>query len=77
MAITLCALTCHQCFDCLQCFDVVGWMAGKASCLYKTEWWGAGMVIRLGRGADLHMAMMVPLPHTVSCSSKSTLVLSF
>jgi len=22
----------------------------------KTEWWGAGMVICLERGADLHMA---------------------
>ena len=32
---------------CLQCFDAVGWAAGRASSLYKTEWWGAGMVICL------------------------------
>jgi len=36
----------------------------------KTEWWGAGMVICLGRGADLHMAQLMPLPLTVSCFSK-------
>ena len=26
-------------------FDAVGWAAGRASGLSKTEWWGAGMVI--------------------------------
>ena len=31
----------------LQCFDAVGWAAGRASGLQKTEWWGAGMVICL------------------------------
>ena len=36
----------------------------------KTEWWGAGVVICLERGADLHMAQLVPLPLTVSCWSK-------
>ena len=39
----------------------------------KTEWWGAGVVICLQRGADLHMAQLTPLPFTVSCFSKSTL----
>jgi len=34
---------------CLQCFDAVGLAAGRASGLYKTEWWGAGMVICLER----------------------------
>jgi len=38
--------------------------------LVKTEWWGAGMVICLERGADLHMAQLMPLPHSVSCFSK-------
>jgi len=33
----------------------------------KTEWWGAGVVICLQRGADLHMAQLMPLPLTVSC----------
>jgi len=36
----------------------------------KTEWWGAGVVICLERGADLHMAQLMPLLLTVSCSSK-------
>jgi len=35
-----------------------------------TEWWGAGMDICLERGADLHMAQLMPLPLTVSCFSK-------
>jgi len=37
----------YMCGDltiCLQCFDAVGWAAGRASGLYKTERWGAGMV---------------------------------
>jgi len=29
----------------------------------------------LGQGADLHMAQLMPLPLTISCSSKSRLVL--
>jgi len=40
----------------------------------KSEWWGAGVVICLGRSADLHTAQLMPLPLTISCSSKSTLV---
>jgi len=36
----------------------------------KLEWWGAGVVIYLERGADLHMAQLMPLPLTVSCFSK-------
>ena len=36
----------------------------------KTEWWGAGMVICLERGADLCIAQLMPLPLTVSCFSK-------
>jgi len=30
---------------------LVGWQEGHPACK-KTEWWGAGMVIRLQRGAD-------------------------
>jgi len=33
----------------------------------KTEQWGAGMVICLEQGADLHMSQLMPLPLTVSC----------
>jgi len=45
----------------------------KASGLYKNfpEWWGAGMVVWLERGADLHMAQLMPLPLYVSCFSKN------
>jgi len=35
----------------------------------KTEWWGACVVVCLERGADLHMAQLMPLPLTVSCFS--------
>jgi len=43
----------------------------------KTEWWVAGMVICLERGADLHMAQLMPLPLTVSCSSKIQIGFTF
>ena len=35
------------------------------------------MVICLGCGADLHMAQLMTLPITISCSSKSRLVFGF
>ena len=54
----------------LQCFDAVGWAAGRASGLKKNEWWGAGVVICLERGADLHMSQLMPLPLTVCCFGK-------
>jgi len=43
----------------------------------KTAWWDAGVVICLGRGADLHIAQLMPLSLTVSCSSNSRLILPF
>jgi len=43
----------------------------------KTEQWGAGMVICLERGADLHMAQLMPLPVTVSCFSKIQIGFTF
>jgi len=30
------------------------------------DWWGAGVVICLQRGADLQMAQLMPLPLTAS-----------
>ena len=48
---------------------LVWWQEGHPACK-KPEWWGAGMFICLGRGADLHMAQMMPLSLTVSCFSK-------
>jgi len=41
----------------------------------ETEWWGVFVVICLGQGADLPMALLIPLPLTVTCSRKSRLVL--
>jgi len=41
----------------------------------KTEWWVAGMVICLERGADV--AQLMPLPLTVSCFSKIQIGLTF
>jgi len=41
----------------------------------KTERWDAGTVMCLGHGADLHVAQVMPMPLTMSCSSKRTLVL--
>jgi len=38
---------------------------------------GAGLISYLGQGADLHMAQLMPLPLTISCSSKPRLVLPF
>jgi len=44
------------------------WLGGrKVIRPVKTEWCSAGVVICLERGADLHMAQLMPLPLTVSC----------
>jgi len=51
---------------------LVGRQEGHPTCK-KT----AGMVICLERGADLHMAQLMPLPLTVSCFSKIQMVLPF
>ena len=47
---------------------LVGRQEGHVVC-NETEWWGAGVVICSERGADLHMAQLMPLPLTVSCFS--------
>jgi len=39
---------------------LVGQQEGHPACK-KTEWWDAGMVICLGRDADLHVAQLMPL----------------
>ena len=41
------------------------------------EWCVAGVVICLERGADLHMAQLMPLPLTVSCFSKIRIGFTF
>ena len=55
---------------------LVGRQEGHPACK-KTERWGAGVVICLERGADLHMAQRIPLPLTVSCFSKIQISFTF
>jgi len=55
---------------------LAGRQEGHPACK-KTEWWGAGVVICLERGADLHTAQMMPLPLTVSCFSKIQIAFKF
>ena len=59
--IILTALTAFSAFTLL-----VGWQEGHLA-RKKAEWCGAGMVICLERGADLHTAQLMPLPLTISC----------
>ena len=47
------------------------------SLLTNTEWWGAGVVVCLERGTDLHTAQLMPLLVTVSCFSKIQLGFTF
>ena len=54
------------------------WLGGRKGIRpVKTEWWGAGIFICLERGADLHMAQLMPLSLTVSCFSKIQIGLTF
>ena len=55
------------------------WSGGRKGIrpVKKTEQWGAGEVICLARGADLHMAQRIPLPLTVSCFSKIKIGFTF
>jgi len=49
------------------------WGAGVVG----AEWWVAGVVTCMERGADLDMAQLMPLPLTVSCSSKVQIGFTF
>jgi len=55
---------------------LVGRQEGHPACK-KTERWGAGVVICLEQGADLHMAQLMSLPLTVSCFSKIQIGFAF
>ena len=55
---------------------LVGRQEGRPACK-NLSGWGAGMVICLERGADLHMAHLMPLPLTVSCFSKILIGFTF
>jgi len=53
------------------------WLGGRKGIRSVKNWvvgWWCGC---LGWGADLHIAQKMPLPLTISCSSKSRLVLTF
>jgi len=50
---------------------LVGWQEGHLVCKKLS----GGMLAWLSVWGDLHMAQLMPLPLTVSCSSKSRLVL--
>jgi len=54
------------------------WIGGRKGIRpVKTEWLGAGVVIYLERGVDLHIAQLMPLPLTVSCFSKIQIDFTF
>ena len=55
---------------------LVGWQEEHPACK-KTEWWGAGVVICLQQGADLHKAQLMSLPLTVSCFSEIQIGFTF
>ena len=55
---------------------LVGRQEGHPACK-NSEWWGAGEVVCLERGADLHTAQLMPLPLTVSCFSKIQIGFTF
>ena len=55
---------------------LVGRQEGHPACK-KTEWWGVGVVICLERGADLHVAQLMPLPLNVTCFCKIQIGFTF
>jgi len=54
---------------------LVGRQEGHPAC--KKRVMGAGVVICLERGADLHIAQLMPLPLTVSCFGKIQIGFTF
>jgi len=64
----------------MQAFSALTLLVGRQErhpACKKTEWWGAGVVICMERGADLHMAQLMPLPLTVSCFNKIQIGFTF
>jgi len=53
---------------------LVGWQEGHPACKKR---WGAGVVVCLEHGADLHIAQLMPLSLTVSCFSKIQISFTF
>jgi len=62
---------------------LVGWQEGHPACKKQSGGVLAGFLLHTGwlscleRGADLHMAQLMPLPLTVSCSSKIQIGFTF
>jgi len=56
---------------------LVGRQERHTACKKLTECWGAGMVICMERGANLHMTQLMPLPLTVSCFSEIQIGFTF
>ena len=57
---------------------LVGRQEGHPACKkHKSGAWGAGVVVCLEQGADLHVAQLMPLPSTVSCFSKIQIGFTF
>jgi len=54
---------------------LVGPKEGHSACKKLSGGKLADVVMCLGQGANLHVAQLMPLPLTISCSSKSRLVL--
>ena len=84
-------LSCSRLGRNLQCLSLasVSWVSALVSGLMPrahslvcqlhapSEWWGAGVVICLERGADLHMAQLMPVPLTDSCFCKIQIGFTF
>jgi len=64
---------CHCAFSALTL--LVGRQEGHPACKKRVV--GVGVVVCLERGADLHMAQLMPLPLTVSCPSKIQIGFTF
>ena len=86
ICVTVCC--CYVCmFSCLYlssellclhvCLFLFYWVAVSHPACKKTRGWGAGMVICLERGADLHIAKLMLLPLTVCCFSKIQIGFTF
>jgi len=56
---------------------LVGWQEGHPACKKLNGGVLCWSRICLGQSADLHVAQLMPLPLTVSCSSKSSLALPY
>ena len=72
-----CSVRIRRSLALLQCASVLWscWLGGK-KCIRPVKNWVVGCWHGyLGWGADLHIAKQMPLPLTISCSSKSKLVL--